>query len=256
MSLLEFLPLVQRRGEQPGRGDAPPAERSLRLNVSWTLVGNVVYAACQWGMLIVLAKLGSPEIVGRFALALAVTAPVFMLTNLQLRAVEATDVTDQFVFADYLGLRIVSTGLALSVIAGLATLSHYPYWIAAVIVMVGFAKGFESVSDAVYGLVQRHERMDLIACSMMLKGLVSLAAFALSIALTRSLVIGAAALAMAWCLVLVTYDFTLARRFAGASSLGLEAAPHPFPVFLRIRWFASRGSRCPSASRRRSAPSS
>ena len=71
--------------------------------------------------------------------------------------------------ADYLGLRILSTGLALSVIAGLAVWSHYPFWISAVIVMVGFAKGSESISDAIYGLVQWHERMDLIARSMMLR---------------------------------------------------------------------------------------
>lgn len=157
--------------------------------------------------------------VGRFALALAVTAPVFMFTNLQLRAVQATDRSHQFAFADYLGLRILSTGLALLVIVGLATWSHYPFWIAAVIVVVGFAKGSESISDAVYGLVQWHERMDLIACSMVLKGLISLAAFALTIALTRSLVMGTAALAITWCLVMVTYDFSLARRLAGTSPM-------------------------------------
>lgn len=218
MALPAILPLPQHREEQPDRGAAPPAvERSLRLNVSWTFAGNVIYAACQWGMLIVLAKLGSPEMLGRFALALAVTAPVFMFTNLQLRAVEATDMTHQFAFADYMGLRTLSTALALSVIVGLAAWSRYPFWIAAVIVIVGCAKGAESISDAVYGLVQRHERMDLIARSMVLKGLISLAAFALTMALTRSLVMGAAALAIAWSLVLVTYDFSLARRFAGAS---------------------------------------
>ncbi|MGI8856402.1 MAG: hypothetical protein ACR2JW_11675, partial [Thermomicrobiales bacterium] len=58
----------------------PPGARSLRANFSWTFVGNVVYAACQWGMLVVLAKLGSPEVVGQFALGLAITAPVIMLT--------------------------------------------------------------------------------------------------------------------------------------------------------------------------------
>jgi len=168
-------------------------------------------------MLVVLAKLGSPEMLGRFALALAVTAPVFMFTNLQLRAVEATDMAHQFAFADYMGLRTLSTALALLVIVGLAAWSRYPVWIAAVIVIVGCAKGAESISDAVYGLVQRHERMDLIARSMVLKGLISLAAFALTIALTRSLLMGAAALAIAWSLVLVTYDFSLAQRFAGAS---------------------------------------
>jgi hypothetical protein len=40
---------------------------SLRLNFSWALAGNIIYAACQWGMLSVLAKLGSPEMVGLFA---------------------------------------------------------------------------------------------------------------------------------------------------------------------------------------------
>lgn len=233
MSLPGILPLAQPRAEQPDRGGAPLAsERSLRLNVSWTFAGNVFYAACQWGMLVVLAKLGSPEMVGRFALALAVTAPVFMFTSLQLRAVQATDRSHQFAFADYLGLRILSTGLALTVIVGLAAWSHYPFWIAAVIVMVGFAKGSESISDAVYGLIQWHERMDLIARSMMLKGLISLAAFALTIALTHSLVMGTAALAMAWSLVLLTYDFSLARRFTRTGPV--PSGHHPsVPRFTR-----------------------
>jgi O-antigen/teichoic acid export membrane protein len=194
-----------------------PAEKSLRPNISWTFAGNVIYAACQWGMLVVMAKLGSPEMVGRFAFALAVTAPVLMLTNLQLRAVEATDVTGQFAFSDYLALRIVCTGLALAAIVAFAAYSHLPMLVAAVIVVVAVAKGAESISDAIYGLVQRNERMDLIASSMILKGVISLAAFALAITLTGKLVWGTIALAAAWCAVLGTYDFGLARRFAGNS---------------------------------------
>ncbi len=54
---------------------ATPVEKlsplSLRANFSWTFVGNVVYAGSQWGMLVVLAKLGTPEMVGQFSLGLA-----------------------------------------------------------------------------------------------------------------------------------------------------------------------------------------
>ena len=46
---------------------------TLRRNFSWTFAGNAVYAACQWGMLVVLAKLGSPEMIGQFTLGLAVS---------------------------------------------------------------------------------------------------------------------------------------------------------------------------------------
>ena len=37
-----------------------PRPLSLRKNFAWTLSGNIVYSGCQWGMLIALAKLGSP----------------------------------------------------------------------------------------------------------------------------------------------------------------------------------------------------
>jgi hypothetical protein len=53
---------------------APTGGLSLRKNFSWTFVGNVVYAACQWGILVALAKLGTPEMVGQFTLGLAVAA--------------------------------------------------------------------------------------------------------------------------------------------------------------------------------------
>ena len=37
--------------------------------------------------------------IGQFALALAITAPVLMLTNMWLRAVQATDTSSEFEFA-------------------------------------------------------------------------------------------------------------------------------------------------------------
>lgn len=189
---------------------------SLRLNVSWTLAGNVFYAACQWGMLVILAKMGSPEMVGRFALALAVTAPVFMFTNLQLRAVQATDASSRYVFGDYLALRLMATATALVVILGVAAFSGYRLEAALVVLLTGLAKASESVSDAIYGLVQKHERMDLIARSMILKGTASILAFGAIMVLSGSLVWAVAGLASSWCLILVTYDFGLVRKYAVA----------------------------------------
>src|SRR5436190_15785492 len=89
---------------------------SLRSHFLWTLGGNVVYAACQWATLIVLAKLGSAEAVGQFALGLAVTAPIMLFANLQLASLQATDSTGEYRFGHYLALRLITTGLALVVI--------------------------------------------------------------------------------------------------------------------------------------------
>ncbi|MEA5567725.1 oligosaccharide flippase family protein [Anabaena sp. UHCC 0399] len=189
---------------------------TLRKNFSWTFIGNLVYAGCQWGMLVVMAKLGSPEMVGQFTLGLAVTAPVIMFTNLHLRSVQATDAKKQYLFSDYLGLRLISTVLALLIIAIIILLGGYRWETILTISLIGLAKAFESISDVFYGLIQQQERMDRIALSLMLKGLLSLLFLAIGIYISGSILGGVAGLVLAWGLVLFAYDirsgFLMLRR--------------------------------------------
>jgi len=179
---------------------------SLRQNFAWTVLGNVVYAACQWGMLVALAKLGSPSLVGQFALGLALCAPVMMLANLQLRSVQATDARNEYRFGDYLALRLATTALAFAAICLIAWLAGYRWQTALVVILVGVAKSVESFSDVIYGLMQKYERLDRIAIAMMLRGLGSVVVFALTLWLTRSAAWAVVALAAWWSAVLLTYE--------------------------------------------------
>jgi hypothetical protein len=88
---------------------SPDSGLSLRSNFAWILGGNLMYAACQWGAIVALAKLGSSYVVGQFSLGLAIATPVLMFTNLHLRAVQATDALRSSGFAEYLRLRSVMT---------------------------------------------------------------------------------------------------------------------------------------------------
>jgi len=222
----------------------PPRALSLRANFSWTFVGNVVYAACQWAMLVVLAKLGSPEVVGQFALGLAITAPVIMLTNLQLRGVQATDARHEYAFGEYLGLRLAVTPLALLAIAGITLASGYGGQTALVILFVSLAKVFESISDVFYGLLQQHEQMDRIAISMLVKGPLSLIALAVAILVTGNIVWGTVALAAVWAFRLMTYDIPSgAAVLRAAHARDAAASPSIRPRWdrrrmLRLTWLA------------------
>ncbi|HEV3257600.1 MAG TPA: oligosaccharide flippase family protein [Gemmataceae bacterium] len=217
----------------------PPERLALRVNFGWTLAGNVVYAACQWGMLVALAKLGSPEVVGQFALGLAVTAPVLMFTNLQMRSVQATDAKREYDFGDYLGLRTLTTAVGLLVIVGIVLVSGYSGATAAVIVIVGLAKGLESLSDVCHGRLQQVERMDRIAISMMSKGMLSLVILATLVLLTGSILWGTLGMAASWALVLVGYDLRsvlLATGQGPAGQGGANGRPAATWRRLRPRW--------------------
>ncbi len=183
-----------------------PKSLTLRQNFSWTFVGNIIYAASQWGMLVVLAKLGSPEMVGQFTLGLAVTAPIVLFANLQLRQIQTTDVDRRYQFGDYLGLRLVCTGLALLAIGIVAFTAGYRWETALTILVLGVAKSLESISDVFHGLFQYQERMDRIAISLMIKGPLSLLMLGIGIWLTGNVLGGTIGLAVIWAIVLICYD--------------------------------------------------
>jgi O-antigen/teichoic acid export membrane protein len=211
---------------------------SLRANFTWTFVGNVVYSACQWGMLALLAKLGSAEMVGQFSLGLAVTAPVIMLTNLQLRTVQATDAQGEYPFDSYLGLRLVMTALALVVIVGVVLVSGYRVETAWVVLVIGLSKAIEAISDVFYGLCQKHERMDRVAGSLMIRGPLSLAMLGIGVYLTGSALWGTAGLVAAFVLVLVGYDIRSGVQILRTASQpgGTSFGGGGWRVELRRRW--------------------
>jgi len=183
---------------------AQPA--SLRRNFAWTFGGNALYGACQWAVLSLIAKLGTSEMLGQYALAVAVTAPVSMLSQMNLRSVLTTDVERRHGFGDYIVVRLVTTILAVAAIALIALLSRYPYATAASIGLVGLSMGVDNISDIYYGPLQRSERMEQIARSMIARGVLALCAFGAALLVTRNLVTAVATLALARLAVLLIYD--------------------------------------------------
>ena len=207
--------------------DRPPP--SLRLNFKWTLSGNLVYSFCQWGMLSVLAKAGNVGVVGQFALALAISAPVFMFTNLALRAVLVTDGSRLYRFADYFTLRVSTTMVGLLVVAVLVFTSPYDLVTRKVILLVALAKCVECLSDVVGGLLQLHERLDQAAISLTIRGALSILTFAATFLCSHSLLASTAALCASWLAVFIGYDLCQAK---GALAPGEQ--------FFRLDWRADR----------------
>jgi O-antigen/teichoic acid export membrane protein len=180
---------------------------ALRVAFSWTLTGNVIYAGTQFGILSALAKLGSPAVVGQYALALAISAPIFLLTNLQLRGVQATDALSTFTFGDYLCVRCYGTFLGLVAVVIIVALLHYDRHVCLIVFFVALAKSVESMADVISGFLQKLERLDQVAIALILRGTVSLLAVLLTFYLTRSVILAVIALTISWLAVIVAYDF-------------------------------------------------
>ena len=184
---------------------------SWRVNLAWTSAGTLIYAAANWALLSLIAKLGTAEMLGQYALGIAVTAPVLMLAQMNLRAVLATDARGEHSFHDYWKLRLNGTLLGLLAIVAIAA-AGYDRRTAAVIVAVGLAQSVEGVSDIYYGLMQRHERMDRITVSQIWRAMLSLVATGLGVWVTGSVLWGVSAMVVVRLLVLALYDASRGSR--------------------------------------------
>jgi O-antigen/teichoic acid export membrane protein len=200
---------------------------SLRKNFLWTFIGNAVYAACQWAIVVVIAKAGTPEMVGVFALGTAVTAPVFIFSTLKLRSIQATDARGEFTFPHYFTLRLLTTGAALLVVIAIVFVSGYGREQRLVIFAVALAKAVETVSDVLFGALQQRERMGWISLSMIAKGVLSLVVVGGVVALSGSIVAAAMALAVSWGVVFALVDLPAGRKVLAESGTSGRIAITP-----------------------------
>jgi len=201
----------------------PVEARGLVGLAAWSLLGNAVYIVAQWGMLIILARCFPRDVLGSFAYALAIANPLFTFTNLQLRTLVAADPLPRHGDSQYLGVRGAGLLLAcaLSVIAWLAAGGVVT---AALMGLVIAAKAGESACDLCLGFMQRAERNDMIAMSLILRG-AGMTGLCLYLALVAATPLAAAAaMAVANAGVLIVHDLprslNLPRYAAGTDSLG------------------------------------
>jgi O-antigen/teichoic acid export membrane protein len=212
--------------------------RSLRRNASWALAGNATYAGSQGVMLVMLARIGSVELVGQFALALAIAGPLFLFAALQLVAVQSTDVRARFSFADYLATRVLMSCGIFAALAAFSLLGPLPRDNAVVLFMVALAKLLETWSQIYFGIFHRYERLDLTAISQILKSVGSLSAFAVALVLTGSLPVALGGMAATWAVLLVAFDAPNGMAILRANGL---TAPSPFSALRTAATAENRG---------------
>ncbi len=205
---------------------------SIGRNVAWAFAGNAGYAFCQWGLLAVMAKVGSAEALGLFAFGLAFSAPAMVLANLHLRAVQATDAAEAFPFGVYLGLRLLTTAAMFAAIAATAIAFGYDGNGLRTILALALAKGVEAVSDVIFGRLQYAERMRRIALSMLAKGVGSVAAVGAVLWATGSVAAASFALAVVWAGTLLAIDLP---GVAGLTAVRPRLDWHRTP---RLAWLA------------------
>ena len=209
-------------GSVPEAAGGPgPTRRRSRLREDFGLVftGNVVAAACQFGLYMVLTKLAAPASLGYYTLGVSIATPLLTLGNLNLRALLATDAKEEYAFSQYLAIRVLTTAAACLVVICVAVFQG-SIAAAAIMLCVGLGRSVHAIADIFLGQFQHCYRMKWIMVSRILRGVGGLTAVYAMLRLTGNDTVAIAAMALMWGLVLIGFEYPAAR------SLG-----HSLPTF-------------------------
>lgn len=125
----------------------------------WLTLALAFRSLGQAGLLIVFARFGSPETLGNYSLALAVTAPIFVFCEFGLRTVYLTHRGNQ-PFSAYLRVRLVTLALAMVLTAAVGAI--FVPELTGVLILVSLLRAADSVGELYSAPLQRHGELPTI----------------------------------------------------------------------------------------------
>ncbi len=182
-------------------------------NILYVVVSNATTLISQFIFFIAITKLGSLELLGYYSLALAIFAPILMISNLNLRTLLATDVKNSYLFSSYLSLRLCMAAFGLLALGVVIALIGYSDNVAMILLVVGLNKTIESLGDLYYGLFQKIGRFGCIAISSSAKSVIGALIFIFIMKESHNLTLSIISATIVSSVVLLFYDIHIARPY-------------------------------------------
>lgn len=181
----------------------------------WNMIGSGLYAAVTFIFTALANWLTDSVSAGFFAMTFTTALMMQPLGIFEVRPFQVTDVRFKYQFAHYFSFRLVTCCLFLmaGMVYGFITADGAGMFIA--VMMVFLFKSVDCVGDVFEGEFQRRERMDIAGKSLAYRMVLVIAAYCITIALTKNILAAVTVTAGAAFVGFFLFDIRWMRRFSG-----------------------------------------
>ena len=214
---------------------------SIKQNMLWNAVGNVVYLICQWLITVLVTVFGGFEDAGLLSIAMSVSGTFQTVAMFGIRNYQVSDLEGKYSDSCYMGFRMLCCVAAMVLCVGFSLISRYLGAQLLAICLFMLFRLAESYSDALHGIAQKNGRLDIAGKSFAMKGVGLLACFLVGYLTSNSLNVGLLCMMLLSLLVTVVYDLPTVKKVAhfrlfepakDCMGLGLETWPLCVYLFL------------------------
>lgn len=192
-------------------------KKQLGKSVIWNTLGNLVYYASQYVLLILAQRLAGATVSGQVSVAMSIAAICLSFSNYGMRSFQISDFAHKYndkTYRDSRRLTVLLAGLGCAVFAFAVSYTPEQRW---VILLYTIARLSEGYIDVWHGYLQKADRMDLVGKLFGLRGVLTIVGFAGGLWLTKNVVVTMGILAvLSWACVLFA-DVPPSRKAADFS---------------------------------------
>lgn len=178
----------------------------VKNNIIYNTIGTFFYFFCQWAITVLVVKLGGYSNGGILSITISMTNIFYMISMYGVRSFQVSDIKNRYKDGDYLLLRII-TSIISSIFFGIVLFYlEYDRAIQLCMIIYMFFKLGESVTDLNFGFFQRYNFYREIGISYILKGILTLIVFCLTLYFSKNLVLTLFLETLALWFFIIVYD--------------------------------------------------
>ncbi len=187
-------------------------DNNLRKNIIWNAAGNIIYLGTQWLITVLVANIGGLEDAGILSVAMSVSSSFQTVALFGMRNFQVSDVENKYSEACYMFTRFLTCVASPMLCLSFALIMGYRGVKLGGIMLFMLFRIAESYSDALHGIAQKNDRLDIAGKSFAIKGAGLLVFFLGGYMLTSHLNVGLAAMAIFSAASTLIYDLNAVRR--------------------------------------------
>ena len=185
---------------------------TMKKDYLWNTIGVFAQNAISPLLLIAITRVNGIDGSGLFSFAFSLAIIFWTLGMWGGRTYQVSDTKSEFSQQSYVMVRVVLSIVMLVGALLFSIVNQYDVMKTAIILALVLFKVIESISDAIYGVLQVHGKLYVVGKSLLYKALFGFTAFLVVDIWTSSILLGSLAIVAANVLVFVLYDLRLTKK--------------------------------------------
>lgn len=188
-------------------------DMQFKKNFIWNTLGTGLNAFNSLFFMIIATRINGVEKAGVFSIAFSTACILYAIGLYAGRVYQVTEPDKKITNKDFITSRIITDIIMMVALIVFCIVRRYDTQKFIIFFLLTLYKALEAFSDVIYGVLQKHEKLDIVGKSLFWKSLLSIILFLVVNIITKNMILAISSMLIICIVVMISYDFRKANEY-------------------------------------------